>query len=201
MEKRFLQNIRPPKIATNKRIQHRYRYVASAQVTGVNVRVGSILQAIGVMNGASSTGNYCLTKNFRLKIVEVWAPGQFTASAQPSAVVVEWIGNAYTSLVEKSDISVNSAFPAHVCTSPPPKSDASFWQNDVTLSTVLFQLTCPQGSVLDILVEYIENDSQLAGLAFSSTATGVAGTIYYPYLDRYTNTTPILLPVGLATIT
>jgi hypothetical protein len=182
-----------PMISSNVKGQHRFRFIASAAISAVSILTGDVLKTSGLF-AVTTTTLYPVNKTFRLKSVEVWAP---TATSTTGAICsIEWPTNQTGPTSEVSDISINVSEPAHIIAIPPKDSIASFWQQDGTTS--MFILTCPGGSVVDISIDYVQDDDGVAS-SFPITVVGAtAGTIYYGFLDG--DATHLLTPVSLRSI-
>jgi hypothetical protein len=181
-----------PQIQTNFVKSHRFRFLASSAVTAFGITNTDIGGASGVVGSAALTVSM-VNQSFRLKRIDIWAPT--SASATGAITSVEWLGTANSPNKEVSDISVNVSQPAFLSTKPPPLSLASFWQL-VSSSNVLFVLTCPGGSVIDVTLDLIENDSGTA-INDITVVTESSGVLYYLALDGVTNHK--LVPVSLNT--
>jgi hypothetical protein len=133
------------------------------------------------MNSASGTANYRLFSAFRLKSVEIWG------AAASAAVSVEW-RSANGPTVVITDTTVLTSVPAHVRTSPPAHTLASFWSlTGTNESEELFQITANDGSIVDITYEAILQNGEAAVLA-TTTASGSIGRVYMTYLAGVTTT-------------
>jgi len=141
------------------------------------------------MGTATNTTVTAFNASVKVMKVEILTP---PASQGANATCsVEWAGSVNSPDREFSDTSVSTATPAHVSTTPPAQSLASFWQ---TASTgTLFLITAPTGSIIDIVLSLINADG--ATTATSTVATAVIGTVYYMSLDP--NATHRFTPVSL----
>jgi hypothetical protein len=94
---------------------------------------------------------------------------------------------------------MSNAYPAHVSMAPPLGAVASFWLTVVggTASIGLFQIQATAGSVVDVHVTGIMNDTQSA-LTYLTTAGPSQGVTWYPPLDGAADRYP---PVALQTYT
>jgi hypothetical protein len=181
-----------PQISTNFVKSHKFRFLATSAISGVSINNQQIGGASGTMGSAANTVSQ-INQSFRLKKIEIWAPT--SVSTTGAIASVEWLGTANSPNKEVSDISINVSQPAHVVTSPPPMSLASFWQL-ISTNNSLFVLTCPGGSVVDLTLDLIENDSGNA-IFDVTVVTAVAGAVYYLALDGVG--THLLVPVSLKT--
>ncbi len=115
----------------------------------------------------------------RLKSVEMWGIDDTTSNAF-TTVAIQWLGTNGA----KSEVTAtgNSMRPAHLKSKPPQQSSAGFWnragQNE---STALFDLTGPQGTVVDIVIEFILVDG--AGVKYLVTTIAVAHGYYFTHLN------------------
>jgi len=149
-----------------------------------------------VMNASGSTANYRLLSGFRLKSVEIWA-STATLGAVTTASV-EWTSENGPTTVH-SDSSVGTAEPLHVLARPPPNSLAGFWSvTGVNEASVLCFIAVPANAVVDITYDAIFQNGEAAVLV-TTTASGVAGTVYLTYLQGATTTT--FAPVSYTSLT
>jgi hypothetical protein len=182
-----------PQISSNITGTHRFRFIASSAIVNTSILTGDILKISGLF-AATTVLLYPVNKTFRLKRVEVWAP---TATSTTGAICsVEWPTGQTGPTKEVSDISINVSEPAHLVAIPPPLSIASFWQQDGTTS--MFVLNCPGGSVVDITIDYVQDDDGVASALPITVVGATVGTIYYGFLDG--DTTHLLTPVSLRSI-
>ncbi len=179
-------------LSTNIRLSHKYRFVASTAFNGQIFPIG-LIGACGGVCTVTNTTISLLVESLRLKKIEVWsAPATQGAS---STCTVEWSGSDNSPNVEVSDTTISVARNAHLVTSPPNLSLASFWTTP-TSSNALFSLTCPINSIIDIWLDEVLAD-QASALGTTTVATGVLGELYFLPLDG--TTTHLLIPVSLNT--
>jgi len=185
---------RPPQFNSNVVKHHKFRFLASSAVANVTITNFNVLAALG---GVGTVANSTITqfnKSFRIKSIEIWTP---PASQGASATcAVEWLAPANSPNWEVSDSSMNPTYPAHILARPPPNSLASFW-NAVSTSQNMFEITASGGSIVDLVVDYIEDDQEAANNTTTGVATVVLGNKYYLALDGVT--THLLVPVSLNT--
>jgi hypothetical protein len=176
--------------------KHKFRFLASSALANVDI---TTLHVLGVAGGLGTVANSTITlfnKSFKISKVEMWAPPPSQGST--ATVSLEWLGSGVNSPNrEVSDTSMSTAFPAHLVTKPPAQSLASFWTTvNAGSATNIFRLNCPAGTVVDLSLQLIENDQELANVTVT-VVTAVLGNIYYLYLDGVT--THLLTPVSLNT--
>lgn len=190
----------PPPI--NPQIKHsqRMRYFASAAagVTNQQVTFANILD--GIIVATTATAGTKLFDQVRVKAVEVWAAGLTPQSGVinlPATVMVTFNGDTTGASGDArvfSDTSM-SIEPAHVRAVPSKGSQASQWQANGAGNC--FLLTCPSGAVIDVEVEFRNDDS--APTATAALVGATAGEIYYRGLDSVAIATTVLTPVALLT--
>jgi hypothetical protein len=126
--------------------------------------------------------------------ISIWAP---PASQGASATVsVNWYGYANSPNREVSDTTISTSKPAHVVSTPPTGSLASFWQTVGT--NTIFSIVAPTGAIIDITLSLILSDDENT-LPATTTAGGTLGVNYYLSLDP--NVTHRFTPVSLTTTT
>jgi hypothetical protein len=144
----------------------------ATSITRKNLLSSYILTA-----GVSNTG-YRLLNGFKLNRIEIYSMPSTTTS---TTVALEWLSN-YGPSTEVSDTSTSSAYPAHLITSPPLQSLASFWSMaGSNESEQLFIVTAPLGSIIDIYGEMVLVDG--TGTTVTGITTGTANNLYTSVLD------------------
>jgi hypothetical protein len=188
-----------PQIKSNIELKHRFRFQASGTagtITTSSITPTELLQSMGVM-ATSTTSGRPIFESFKINLVEAWTTS--SAAGFGSTITLLWgdsTQGAANNNLEVSDTTVSSAFPAHIMTSPPRGSNASFWQNGQA-SVNLFEITYSAGSVVDVHVTGILLDGS-AGVGGPLTLVGATvGAIYYEPLDG--RATGLLDPVALTT--
>jgi len=133
----------------------------------------------------TTTNQFRLFGAVRLKNVNIWAVALSSATQQTTAAI-EWIGVNAPSTVH-SDTTMGNARPLHVFSRPPPNASNRWWsiynQNE---AEVLFEVTAPQGAIIDIVVNFKLQDDEGAMAAPAGTGAGsTVGVIYAGYLDGF----------------
>jgi hypothetical protein len=123
----------------------------------------------------------------------MWCP--VSAVGSTATCSVNWFSSNQSPNIEHSDTSVSSAFPAHLKSTPPPMSLASFWASVISGAN-LFTLVCPTGTIIDLVVDAILKDDEASSDTIN-VATAVIGTMYYLSLDGPASN--LLVPVSLVT--
>ncbi len=181
-----------PKLDTNVRMHHRFRFQALSAVTAEPILNSDL---IGIGGGVCSVLDstfipFC--NSFKLKSIEVWTP--LVTAGTPTTCSIEWTGTNNSPNVEVTDTTVTSTFPAHIKTKPPRNSLASFWQ--VGSSNQICILTAPLGSIIDVVIAYVMNDNEANSITIPLT-TGVLGKVYYLGLCNNASVNP--QAIGLTT--
>jgi len=182
----------PPQIRSNVVYRHRFRYTSSSGTATV-LTGNSILAAAGSVCYQANTNVASINQSF--KIVELELFGAPAAQGSTSTVSIEWLGTANAPSVEVSDTTNSVATPAHVKSRPPRDSQAVFWQTPSSASNNLVTLVAPAGTIIDIVLELVQNDDQLQ--VNTGVAAGALGSLYYLSLDP--NATHRYVPVSLNT--
>ncbi len=196
MQKENLEFRKPPKIDVNLRNTHIFRFTTTATCSVEAVTVADLCGVCGVMNLAAGTSNRAVAAAVRLKWIKIWSPAISTGAYISGSCSLQWAGQNYNPSMEKNDSTNSLSDPAYVHTSPPRGSDPGNWYLN-SVSATLFFISCTAGSVVDVCIEFIQNDS-LTVLTVTSGASGSTGVIYYRALDA--STTGNLAPVGLRTL-
>lgn len=181
-----------PRIRSNVIVNHRFRFSATAAIAGSSITADNVLGTLGVIGTVVNTTAVQINRSFRISKLEIWSP---SLSNAVSTCSVDWASAVVQSTnLEFSDTTINVSEPAYISCRPPKQSLASFWQ--LSSSNVLFTLNCPIGSIVDMHVESVLNDS--ATVTTVALAAVALGAIYYLSLNAGTNT---LVPVSLRTTT
>jgi len=185
---------RPPQLRTYPHLTHTYRFFANSTVSNSLITSDLLFGAAGGICTVANTAVTCLFGTLRVKRVQIWAP---LLSSGTNEIEILWgvQGQANMNPIRVSDVSVSTAFPAHVDTRPPPNSIAGFWQN-VSVNQDLFKISCPTSSYIDVTLDLTLWNNEGAG--FNTTiALGTLGDMYYMSLDG--PTPHDMQPIGLNT--
>jgi len=153
-------------------------------------------------NGVTDWSGVLLTK------IKVWSTTNLATFVSNS---VEWQSRYGPTKEDTSSGTFSS--PAYLVTRPPPQSLSSFWSNTkdaTTLNEVLFYLTAPSGSIVDIHITFtMASGARTSNECLLVTAIGAptSNTNYYNDLDNTTETgaagagriRPVELEFNLAT--
>jgi len=183
----------PPQIQSNVRVRHTYRFTSSS-ATATAITPTSTLGAMGGISAAANTNVSSFFGSFLVREVKIYTPPASQGAAATCSL--EWIGLANSPNVEVSDTTVSVSDPAVIRARPPVNSLASFWQ--LASTTPYMTLTAPVGSIIDISLEGVLFDDDVAQ-AVNAVAASSLGSVYYLSLDP--NATHRYAPVSLTTTT
>jgi hypothetical protein len=145
--------------------------------------------------GAGSHTTFRLLQAVKLNRIEIWSSQSSGASV--STVSILW-QTQYGAQIEHSDSSTSTTFPAHLITTPPPQSLASFWStNGSDESEVLFQVSANQYSIIDVHMDLVMADG--AGVTVTTTGNTTADFVYICCLDGAASA-GVLTPVSVVSI-
>jgi len=144
------------------------------------------------MNTSGTTQNARVINAVKVNSISIWSP----CTTSVLSASLEWI-STYGPSKLISDTTVSATFPAVIHSKAPPQSLAGFWSTTGSNeSDVMFAMTCPVGSVVDVNINFIvQDDLNTAGV--TTTNNGSVGIVYYTYLDGPSGSAdfqPIALP-------
>lgn len=182
-------------LAASVRTRHVFRYDCTAGTSNITILQSDVMNAL--LLASSSTVFYRLIQALRIEKVEMWS---WATGVTPVEVSLTWKGE-YGPSVVMTDMSAGTANPAHVSSRPPKMSSASFWRASGTdESFELFELDCPNGTVIDVHVELVldnASDTSSAVTYTSGTGTpGIVGEIFSGCLDKSAGASRVLQPSG-----
>ncbi len=178
------------------------RYKASSAMSGVVVTRGCVeCSVIAKSANASSTEALSLMDSFRIKKIRIWAVNDSSPTAM-TTISLLWQGSQ--SPTKEMTANGNAQYPARIVSKPPSMSTSSFWSNEGSTDTeILFMLTGPAGTIVDLTYEYVLHDGANGDLLQLAAATTAVG-LFYPPLDSLSasNTagTGLLVPQGLSSL-
>jgi len=138
---------------------------------------------------------YPYVRAIRIKKIRLLSPvtqqgTSVTLSLLP--VAIDTGNNSFNSVPELYvDTSASIDVPAYLSLTPSTKTPLGSWHFNTTVNGNLLQITCPAGTTMDILFEYVLNLSALTPTYSRTISSGFAGTLYAaPILTNF-------LPVGV----
>jgi hypothetical protein len=171
-----------------------YRFEAANGQALHNITVGNLLAAMGniavTANGVSS-----MHSSVRIKYIKCYTSAQGVSTV---ASIVNWssgIGNIADEKKERPSIPYGRI--GVTIEKPPRGTLAGYWWPSADFATILFQIQCPIGTIVDIFLE------GRLGNAFSNISTAITSTvtpsnIFYLPLDG-PGATPVFVPMGVPT--
>jgi len=159
---------------------------------GVNLRPITNLDLLDlkfVATGAAA-GNR-IFGGVKLNSLDVWCAN--TSATASNTVLVEWFTNnpsLGSSSKIFSDTAVGTTNVAHVHAKPPPGSFSADWlPNVIGTNYSIFNITCPQGSIVDVNMTVELIDDETTNTLISGTiAAATAGVLYTRALDSVAGT-------------
>jgi hypothetical protein len=175
----------------------------------MTVTVAQIIRACGLvaLNSAIALGGTMspIAMSFRVKRVRVWSSvnglGNTTQSSTGIATVsldfdVDSVNGGNPGL-QITDTTMTPDRCAFIDVVPPANSYARFWHSQVESAQALFIVNCALGSIMDLHVEWVLNDSDgFAGVGLTqNTIAQTQGLVYYPLLAQPAGA-PVWTPIG-----
>ncbi len=171
----------------------RLRFFVTTVQTNFNVTYAMICNTI--LFASTAVAPYTVFDFVRIKFVEVWSPQGTSLTVlppPPSTCSVSFNGGGIRgndALYSDTSMTIH---PAHV-KALPKGSAASLWATGD--SNVAFQLNCPVGSVIDLMVE-LRDLPAIATAALNASVAATVGGIFYRGLDGLPIATTTMPPVG-----
>lgn len=170
----------PPQLMTSPSVGHTYRFTNTSAAV-LPISVGNILGACGVIGTVTNSTVATWASCFQLNKVTVWPASSSTAAEVPELL---WAAGESSQIADQALIN---SIPEGITNSsalvfkPPKKSLSEFWITSADSAAVMFRISCPIGSVIDVSLKYRLSNA-IANLGVT-VATAVLGTVYYLPLD------------------
>jgi hypothetical protein len=164
--------LRPSQVPATLRVIRKQRFIASAALTGSTVSVGDFVGMYQM--AATATTGFPLFSAARVLAVEMWGPPGTTT---PTSVALEWRGGSFSPHIREADTSIGATFPAHIRAVPPPNYLYSDFVDEIGTSSIMFDLTGPAGTVVDITAEFVLRNGE-APPAATTIVAATAGDVY-----------------------
>jgi hypothetical protein len=169
----------PPKLLVTPHFKQTFRFVSSS-ASASNITLASLLGMCGTIGTVTNSKVAAWTASLRILKVTVWPPGGSGASD----VALDWANGTSDQVPDNvedasmpSGVTVSKAF----VFTPPSRSLAGFWLNNVSSAVTIFNLYYPAGAIIDVHVD-IRLGVVYEPLAIT-VATAVVGNVYYLALD------------------
>jgi len=192
------QRLGPSQLKTNLEIKHQYRFTSTA-ATSTSITDTLLLSAAGVVASTAVLGK-SIFQAVKINQIEIFTPpASQGASATCSILFPPSAAANYAMPREITDTTVSVSEPAHVLTSPPPNSAASFWNGPSGAN--LFTLVAPTGSIIDVWLSLVLADGPADYNLPTATLVGASvGATYFCSLDSSTKAGSIYQAVGLTSV-
>jgi hypothetical protein len=181
----------PRQFRANPEITRTYRFTSTSG-TAKAISPSDLLCAAGVIAVTNILG-YPMSQAVKVRSIEIWTPPAAQGAAATCSVL--WPAGTQSQPREVSDTTVSVSNPAHIRTGPPALSLASFWNTGA--GTLLFTVTAPSGSIIDVTLSLVLNDNFVAGGAAATLVGATVGNGYYCALDSATAAGSVYPPVSL----
>jgi hypothetical protein len=191
----------PPQWSPTQVIDFKQRFILStAGVSALPISTTDLLNLKAL--ATSATAAYRIFDAVKLRKVEVWAAN--TAATASNTILVEFLSsNPYMSDDSKmfSDTAVGTTNVAYVKAKPNPYGMSAAWFSGASNSFTIFNLTAPEGSVVDVhLTARLIDDEPKLPNAGITVAAATTGTLYGLYLDNDQGAGAVIVPVGVNTV-
>jgi len=168
----------PPKLQANPSVRHTFRFETNSNVLNAGVSYKQLANCAGGV-ATSSTALSLVATSSRLVRIEIWPPGESSANATN----VTWQQTAGQSKdqVEDNSLPTGMSVSGRYVFVPPSKTITADWGPTANTQN-LFDVSCAEGSIIDITIDFTLSGSIQTLTSVSSTGM-TAGYYYYPSLD------------------
>lgn len=155
-----------------------FRFASNLAMSDTSITVANLLNLLVVALTAATTTR--LFRSIRLRKVEAWAIGAQSAASE--VIQISGLGDGPANF--RSDVSMGIT-PAHVIWRPAPMSRSSLWYDTGSSEADnLFDITVPVSAIVDVTVEFIVQNPEVAGPAAGPIPAGATpGSLYGCTLD------------------
>ncbi len=173
----------PPEIATAPTVRQPIRFYTSSAASDEAITVTDILGGILVVGRVSNTSFTPIASSFRIRKITIWNAPNLGSSE------VAWLASDTTRVkdeVKNAATPSGTSLPTKNVFRPPRGSVAYDWVLATTSGSVqLIRLSIPQGSIMDIDMEWTLSSGHITMSAINSISGSVTvGAYYRLYLDR-----------------
>ncbi len=189
----------PPEMEATCFVRKRFRFRASAALSGASLTLNGFLGACGGICTVANTNLRAWASSFQIKRVVAWPPGGVSGST--NQVFIDWSSAGNSNFTPDTSRIVTIPDGVTVTKSlvfePPTKSLAEFWYNPTNMSATgpIMAMTCPSGTIVDLILTFTLSNVNLGNNI--TIAAGSVGTVYYLALDGPSNNK--LVPLGVPT--
>jgi len=168
----------PPEIDLTVSFRHKFRFQAGAASVVTAVNYNEICNLLQVGTGAHTLQGIIST--FKLRSVTIW-PALSTSTTDGAALEWSAAGEFFKDQLKNRTYPEGQTVTGALRFTPPPKSLASFWS--ASSSNVLFYITAPSGSILDLDLDCTLCGAYAPPSAVTAVGSVTVGNFYYGYLD------------------
>jgi hypothetical protein len=156
------------------------RYITASQITTGQLNVNNLLDQFMVQ--VSTALGVCYVKALRIKAIRFLAPVTTQGTSvtlKITPVGVDSSANNYNSVPETyMDTSSSIDIPAYIKLKPSLSTPLGSWHYSNSVSSAVMLVTCPAGTTMDILYEFILNSEFGASSYTNTLVTGTVGDMY-----------------------
>jgi hypothetical protein len=171
------------------------RFVCNGGAVSGTIAITDLLNQFMVVS--TSVLGICFIKAVRIKCLKLLAPVQTQGTSvectlQPSTT--DGSNNSFNSVPEKySDTSASIDIPAYLKLKPSIDTPLGSWHFSSTVTTGLVTITAPQGSTMDLTLEYMLNTEGIVSPYTVVIAAATSGTLFSRNI--LTNFVPLVFTV------
>jgi hypothetical protein len=189
----------PPNLKTVVTCHHIFRFGCTATKSEYTVSWGNLVGALGVVGTVTNSTVVALASSIRLHSLHIWNGISATNALRSEVVWATPSGGVFT-----KDDSTMESVPTGVTQDtvavfrPPRNSVWSDWFSAGTVgsaSSVIFTITVPVGSIIDMSVSWTMANN-IGATSISGLTTVTLGSVYWLALD---GTTAQMPPLGVPT--
>lgn len=153
------------------------RYVVNTGVVNYGITRGNLLSTFLMTNATfSSNPQYSMVQSIRVSSILLYAPALIYSGGE--SIAVEWF-TTQSGFKVKAANACDTATSSRIFTKPPRNSAASWFSNtQSSQGEILFVLTAPSGSLIEIGVEMTMFSAQ------SQSQQTVTTTLNWPYANQ-----------------
>ncbi len=185
----YQRNNIPTYIASGPNYTRIIRYQLDA-VTASTISGAQLLDSIFMATGTTSGAR--IFSAIRVRRIRMWCAGNLSTVDNVATIGVqislEWMGSQWARDQKYQDEALGTKI-AYIDTKPPKNSMASWWivagsATDTTGAVGnMFRLGGPDGTIVDVTIEYTMIDDESAIPVVRSVSAATAGKLYYSPLD------------------
>jgi len=172
----------PPQNNAKPKLTRNLRYICTNVISNIDITGRCLLNLVVATNTATTTAINVYEAVRVLQVNLYFAPSSSTGfGITADELILNWRGERSpdTRLTDRGTVS----HPSCIKSRPPPESLAAFWvTNQSNIDTVLFNLTCPAYTIIDLSLCMTLGDGVTRSITLS--AVGTTTGIEYMSLDN-----------------